>query len=78
MYKRQGSNILNIAMVLGITCLIQPIEISDPSTYKDIAVACLVGVVMVPIVMRDRILSRSEGGIMAVAYLLYLVMSGGS
>ena len=73
-----GSNILNIAMVLGITCLIQPIEISDPSTYKDIAVACLVGVVMVPIVMRDRILSRSEGGIMAVAYLLYLVMSGGS
>ena len=48
------------------------------NTVFSLAVACLVGVVMVPIVMRDRILSRSEGGIMAVAYLLYLVMSGGS
>lgn len=73
-----GSNILNIAMVLGLTSIISPIVIADPSAYKDLGVACLVGVVMVPLVLRDRVLSRSEGGLMALCYVVYLFMAGGS
>ncbi|MCO4744029.1 MAG: calcium/sodium antiporter [Proteobacteria bacterium] len=73
-----GSNILNIAMVLGITAMLQPIVIHDAAAYKDIAVACLVGVVMVPMVLRDRVLSRTEGGLMALTYIMYLVLSGGT
>ena len=52
--------------------------IADPSAYKDLGVACLVGVVMVPLVLRDRVLSRSEGGLMALCYVVYLFMAGGS
>lgn len=71
-----GSNILNIAMVLGLTSIIQPIVITDPAAYKDILVACVVGVVMVPMVLRDRLLTRTEGGLMALTYVIYLALSG--
>lgn len=66
-----GSNILNIAMVLGITALIQPIPCSDPGFMGDMLSALAVSVMLVPLAMYGRI-GRVEGGLMCLAYGGYI------
>lgn len=67
-----GSNILNIAMVLGVTAMIEPVVIREAGAWKDLAVAIVVTMILVPVVLRGRPLSRVEGGFLILAYLLYL------
>ena len=66
-----GSNLLNIAMVLGITSLIHPIETTDPAAFTDMYVAFGVTVLLVPFVLKGSI-TRVEGGVMAGGYVAYL------
>jgi cation:H+ antiporter len=69
-----GSNILNITMVLGITAMVMPVVIVDQGALLDLGVAVLVVGLLVPMVLRDRVLSRVEGGVMASGYLVYLAV----
>jgi cation:H+ antiporter len=70
-----GSNILNISMVLGITAMIKPIEMTDPSAWMDIWVAFFATLVMAVVVIRGR-LSRFDGVILIAGYLLYIFLAG--
>lgn len=69
-----GSNILNVAMVLGATAIIQPIEVSDQGAWKDLVVAVLLTSMLVPVIRRGKGISRVEGGLLAGSYVLYLIM----
>lgn len=69
-----GSNILNIALALGITAMITPIVSTDGAVWRDLTVAMLVAVLLVPIILRGRVVSRFEGVTLVGAYLVYLVM----
>jgi len=69
-----GSNILNITMVLALTALVRPIVIMDPWSLADLVVAVLVTLALIPIVVRDKSVSRVEGGAMALGYVTYLVL----
>jgi cation:H+ antiporter len=69
-----GSNILNVSMALGLTAMIEPIVLVDPAAWKDMAVAVLVTAMLVPVILRGRALSRTEGGLFVGAYLTYFLM----
>ncbi len=66
-----GSNILNVAMVLGITAMVFPIEITDHAAFTDMAVAIGVTALLVPFVLKGSI-TRVEGAILAGSYVAYL------
>ncbi len=70
-----GSNVLNITLVLSATALIRPIVIVDQAAFLDLGVALATTLLLVPMVVRDRLLSRVEGGILAGGYVVYLLVS---
>lgn len=67
-----GSNILNIAMVLGLTAMIAPIQIEDLNAWRDMAVAVAATICLIPIVLRGSRLGRGTGLILAGGYIAYL------
>lgn len=66
-----GSNLLNIAMVLGLTSIISPIVITDGGAFRDMGAAVFATLILVPFVLKGRI-SRIEGAAMSAAYLGYM------
>lgn len=72
-----GSNILNIAMVLGLTAIIQPILFQDGAVWIDFAVANLCTLLLVGFVLTSGRIGRVTGGIMLAAYVSYLIFSHG-
>ncbi len=67
-----GSNILNITMVLALTAMIQPIVMSSADVNVDFAVALGVTLLLIPMVLRDRLLGRIEGALLTIGYLAYV------
>lgn len=70
-----GSNILNIALVLGLTAVLQPIEFTDPGTMADLILASVLTIGLFPFVLGSGLIGRVWGGIMVMAYCSYLVFS---
>ena len=70
-----GSNILNITMVLALTAMIRPIAMSSGDVNVDFAVALGVTVLLIPMVVRDQLLGRVEGGILTAGYLAYVFLT---
>ncbi len=66
-----GSNLLNIAMVLGLTSIISPIVIHDTGAFRDMGAAVFATLLLIPFVLKGRV-SRPEGGLLVVAYLGYM------
>lgn len=71
-----GSNILNMALALGIAAMIQPLNTASDQTWFDVLVATLVTLILVPIILRGRDVSRLEGSFLVGAYLIYMAMLG--
>lgn len=69
-----GSNILNLALALGVAAIITPIVSAGDGAWIDAAVATLVALLLVPVVLRGREVSRTEGGLLVGAYLVYVTM----
>ena len=67
-----GSNILNITMVLALTAMVQPIVMSSADVNIDFAVALGVTLLLIPMVLRDRLLGRIEGALLTIGYLVYV------
>lgn len=68
-----GSNLLNIAMVLGLTSMVFPIRLSGNHVELiDMGVAFAVTLLLVPFVRKGSI-SRFEGGLLASGYVAYLL-----
>ncbi len=67
-----GSNLLNVAMVLGITSIVFPIQITDPGAWTDMAIAIGVTALLVPFVLKGSI-NRLEGLLLSSAYVTYLI-----
>lgn len=69
-----GSNILNIAMVLGITAMIYPVEMIDAKAWYDMGAVVVVTLILLPIALRAR-LGRVGGALMILAYGVYMGLS---
>lgn len=69
-----GSSIYNIALILGVTCLVPAHGLELPSSLVriDIPIMVIVALLCIPIFITGRRVSRTEGVLMVTAYLGYL------
>lgn len=69
-----GSNIFNILGILGITVLVQPMQIPNEIIRLDIWVLCATTVLLVVFARSGWTISRREGGLFVLAYATYLAV----
>lgn len=67
-----GSNIANILLIVGVTCLVWPIRVSGSTLRRDTAVMVAAAVVLVPIFAMGE-LARLPGLLLIAALAGYLV-----
>ncbi|TNC81355.1 MAG: sodium:calcium antiporter [Oleiphilus sp.] len=70
-----GSNIFNILGILGISALLQPLPVHERIMQFDQWVVFGTALLLLLFLFTKRILSRSEGAVLLLAYLLYLYLS---
>ena len=67
-----GSNILNVLIILGLASVIIPIAVKKSTIKYEMPFTILVTVVLAVLGLWDNQISRLEGGIMWVLFILYL------
>lgn len=67
-----GSNIFNIGAVLGLTCLIRPLDVQGVSLGQDIPIALIFAFALVPILARTNRIGRREGVLLLAGYAAYI------
>lgn len=66
-----GSNIANIALVLGISAIYKPIEIKRETLIKDLPIVFIISIISY-ILMFDKIVSFSDGLILTFLFILFM------
>jgi len=67
-----GSNIFNIALILGVAALIRPVVVNSQLIRRELPI--LLGSTLVFLMMMsDKHISRLEGGILVVGILIYIL-----
>lgn len=66
-----GSNLFNVAFVLGLTVLFQPIGIADAGSYSDLGVCLALTLALIPVV-RAGAIGRLLGSLFLLAYAFLL------
>lgn len=66
-----GSNIFNILGILGITALITPISSGGISLF-DFGVMLLTAILLLPLAITNNKISRVEGALLTVGYVIYI------
>lgn len=69
-----GSNIFNIAGILGITALYRPLAISPEMRSGDMLWMLVISLGLFPILRSGMRVSRLEGGVLLTLYLVYVVL----
>ena len=72
-----GSNILNIAMVLGLTACVCPITIQNEGVWLDLCLASAATFILIPVTMRGT-MGRFLGTTMCLGYVLFMFGMAGS
>lgn len=70
-----GSNVFNILCVLGISAQVGPLHVPDNATIVDLWVMLGFAVVCLPVMVTGFRISRREGVLLLIAYLVYAVVS---
>ncbi|MBK1853441.1 calcium/sodium antiporter [Verrucomicrobiaceae bacterium 5K15] len=69
-----GSNIFNIALILGVASLIRPIEVHSQLIRRELPILIVASLVFVAM-MSDMVLMRWEGALLAAGVVTYVFMS---
>jgi cation:H+ antiporter len=69
-----GSNIANIALILGLSALLCPLAVNARIVRIDVPLMVLITLLVIVMLM-DRSVGRLEGGLLAVGLLTYTAMS---
>lgn len=69
-----GSNVVNIALVLGLALLIGPIVAPRDNTRRDVPFAVIVPLVTIVLALDGR-LSRLDGGVLIAVFTTWLVLT---
>lgn len=69
-----GSNIYNIALVLGVTGILKPIQVSETILSFDIYWVLGIALIIFPFMLHKRKISRWEGAFLFLAYLVYIFL----
>jgi cation:H+ antiporter len=68
-----GSNIFNIAAILGITAITIPVPINQAVLSIDFWWVAAITLLVFPFMLNNLKISRVEGGILFVFYLAYII-----
>jgi len=68
-----GSNIFNLLAILGITSIIHDIEVSPAVIQFDMLWVTGLTVIIFPMMLNNRTITRLEGGILAAVYVAYIL-----
>jgi len=69
-----GSNIFNILSILGITSIIQEIEVDDQILNSDIIWMLVITLLVLPLMVSSRRISRIDGFILITVYIVYIYL----
>ncbi len=69
-----GSNILNIAVILGLSAVIYPISVHLQLIKVDVPIMILVSVLL-PVLLSDGRLGRVEGGLLFAGIIVYTIFN---
>jgi cation:H+ antiporter len=67
-----GSNIFNILCILGVTALVHPVAGGMLHFRRDLWVGVAFCVAVFPLMLRGRVVTRGEGGLLLGAYAAYI------
>lgn len=67
-----GSNIFNIALVLGVTGIMKPIDVSPTILNFDIYWFLAISFIILPFMLNKRKILRWEGALLFVSYVAYI------
>lgn len=67
-----GSSVYNLALILGVTSLVAPLEVTSDLIRVDLPLMAFVAVMLLPVLATGRRMSRAEGIAAVLAYVLYL------
>jgi cation:H+ antiporter len=67
-----GSNVFNLAFVLGLAAVVHPIEVDVAALRLDLWVMTAFALVMVPMVVTGLRIGRREGTVLLLAYAAYV------
>ena len=66
-----GSNIFNVGLVLGLTAVIHPIDVSTQCLHYDIPICVIVSILILPLMWVGRSLARLEGAVLIAGIVVY-------
>lgn len=69
-----GSNILNIALILGLAAVIFPITVHLQLIKVDVPIMIVVSILL-PVLLRDGVLGRIEGAGLFIGIVLYTILN---
>ena len=69
-----GSNIFNVLAIAGGVSVISPIAVPPEILHFDIWAMLFVSLLLLPLMISDRRISRPEGGLLISLYVLYLAV----
>lgn len=67
-----GSNLANIGLILGLTALINPLEVAGRVVVREIPIMLVVTLLLFPLAW-DGTLDRADGAILSILLVLYLL-----
>ncbi len=68
-----GSCLFNIFLILGITATIHPLPVGEAVVSMELPVMIGFALITLPIMLRNRTISRKEGGLLLLGYAAFLV-----
>ncbi|MEX2571897.1 MAG: calcium/sodium antiporter [Gemmatimonadota bacterium] len=63
-----GSNIFNVALVVGIAALVRPLPVSEAVMRVDAPIVIGLSLILLPVLLRTRRVYRWEGGLLCAGY----------
>jgi cation:H+ antiporter len=67
-----GSNLMNILAIIGVTAVVKPILVSPVFLTNDFIWMLGFTLILLPMIITKLRISRWEGGVLLLGYLLYL------
>jgi len=67
-----GSNLMNILAIIGVTAVVKPIAVSSIFLSNDFMWMLGFTLLLLPIIITKLRISRWEGGVLLIGYILYL------
>lgn len=68
-----GSNIFNVALILGVAAVIRPLPVSEQVLRVDAPIVIALSLLLFPIVYTGMRVSRREGGLLVASYVAFIL-----